>query len=100
MIIKDLKEFIKDLPDDMEVVIDGEYGRGLPPEYPLTVEKRVWDDLNYEIDEHRPAEKCLIIHIDAYLAETEDVGNTELYLTQSEYNETHRMNTQYNTEED
>lgn len=92
MLVKELKDFIKDLPDDMEIVIEGEYNRGVPPIDKLKVAKRVWDDNYYDKDEKRNAEQCLIISIDEYLAETEDLGDKELYLTTNEYNDIFNQN--------
>lgn len=64
MKVGELKEFIKNLPDDMEIVIDDTFNRGVSPTYPLKVEERVWDDTYYKEDEKRTPEKCLIISID------------------------------------
>lgn len=99
MNVGQLKAFIEKLNDDMEIVIDGEYNRGVPV-CELKVDKRVWDDNYYSRDEKRTPEKCLIITIDEYLAESEDIGDKELFLTTSEYNDIYNQNVNEIDDED
>lgn len=84
MKVSELKEFIKDLPDDMEIVINDTYNKGVPPTYPLKVEDRVWDDNFYKPDEKRIPEKCLIISIDKEINIL--LGSDESFVTKDTYN--------------
>ena len=95
MQVKKLKEIIKDLSDDTEIVIEGEYGRGLDVT-DIVIDKRVYDDNYYDKDEKRQQQKVLILKIDSYLAENEDLGEMQLWLTKSEYDDTYYNNIQQN----
>lgn len=75
MNIKKLKEIIKDLPDNMIVIADGEYGYGTGIGNAYVSEKVFLD----EEDASKPKD-VLCMSIDSYIFESEDVGCATMYL--------------------
>lgn len=82
--IKELREIIKNLPDDMEVIAVGynEYGQDLGSP---TIETMVYDDTDYS--KKSQPKKVLAFQIDSYLFENEDIGYSEMWMNEQDYNE-------------
>lgn len=86
--IKELKEIIKKLPDDMEVIAVGynEYGQDLGSP---NIKTMVYDNTDYQ-EKERPKE-VLAFQIDSYLFENEDVGNSSMWMNEQDYNEAYEF---------
>lgn len=82
MNIKDLKEKIKDLPDDMEIVCLGEYSLGTEVKS-ANVEKLIFAEEGILVEE----QEYLAINIDSYIAENIDIGSSEMYLPKKSWDE-------------
>lgn len=82
--VRELKQIIEDLPDDMEIIATGMNGYGLNLEAPEII-KMVYDDNTYS-EETQPQE-VLSFDIDSYLFESEDVGNCEMWINEEEFKE-------------
>jgi hypothetical protein len=86
MIVKDLKNKIKDLPDDMMVVVAGECYWGIMADY-LTVEDLVFDNTKYNKRKPPKIEKVLTVGVNKYLYESEDLGKRAMWMTPYTYRE-------------
>lgn len=80
--IKELKEIIKNLPDDMEIIAVGynRYGQDL---YSPTIESMVYNDTDYS--KRTQPKKVLAFQIDRYLFENEDIGFSEIWMSEQDY---------------
>lgn len=83
MNIKELKEKIKDLPDDTKVVCIGEYDLGVKIDS-ASVEKLIYAGEEI-IEEER---ECFALSVSSYLADCTDIGFEEMYLPASEWENT------------
>lgn len=94
--IKELREIIKNLPDDMEVIAVGYNGYGQDLVSP-TIESMVYDNTDYS-KKAQPKE-VLVFQIDSYLFESEDIGNSEMWMNKEDYNEAYEFHDE-NLEDD
>lgn len=82
--VKDLKEKLADLDDDMEVIVCGEYGYGKKIDSAKVERKgRIYDSGETEEE----INKVLSLNIDSYLAESDDLGYIDLYVDEDDLEE-------------
>ena len=82
--VRELKQIIEDLPDDMEIIATGMNGYGLNLEAPKII-KMVYDNNTYS--EETQSQEVLSFDIDSYLFESEDTGHCEMWMNEKEFNE-------------
>lgn len=97
MKVKELKEAINNLPDDMEVITLGEYSYGKDI-YGYEVKKMVYDDTEY--DKEKQSQEVLCLKIDHYLVESEDIGYVDVWMNEKEYKDILENNNDDEKDED
>ena len=82
--IKELKEVIKNLPDDMEVIVIGYNGYGQDLNCP-SIKTMVYDNTDYS--KKAEPQEVLAFGIDSYLFECEDTGYSQMWMSEEDYKE-------------
>lgn len=86
MKVKDLKQFLANLDDDMEVIVDGENGYGIDISN-MTIKKKgmIYEDEVEDCDDY--AEDMAVLEVESYIFESEDLGDVDIYVDEDELEE-------------